>query len=45
VLEMVLRREPPGDIAFWLTVLSEPKKSGETFLAAVIAIWEAVTNG
>ncbi len=34
VLEMALRRDPSGELVFRLVVLSEPKKSGKTFMAA-----------
>ena len=33
-LEMVLRRDPSGELVFRLVMLSEPKKSGKTFMAA-----------
>jgi phage terminase large subunit-like protein len=42
VLEMALRRDPFGELVFWLVVLSEPKKSGKTFLAA--CLWWACTR-
>jgi phage terminase large subunit-like protein len=44
VLEMALRRDPSGDLVFRLVVLSEPKKSGKTFIAACLVLWWAVTN-
>jgi len=44
VLEMALRRDPSGELVFRLVVLSEPKKSGKTFMAACLALWWAVTN-
>jgi phage terminase large subunit-like protein len=35
VLEMALRHDDPsGELVFRLVVLSEPKKSGKTFMAA-----------
>ena len=43
VLEMALRRDPSGKLVFRLVVLSEPKKSGKTFMAACLALWWAVT--
>src|SRR5215472_1487288 len=44
VLEIALRRDPSGELVFRLVVLSEPKKSGKTFMAACLALWWAVTN-
>ena len=44
VLEMALRRDPSGELVFRLVVLSEPKKSGKTFMVACLALWWAVTN-
>jgi len=44
VLEMALRRDPFGELVYRLVVLSEPKKSGKTFMAACLALWWAVTN-
>ena len=41
VLEMALRRDPSGELVFRLVVLSEPKKSGKTFMAACLALWWA----
>ncbi len=38
VLEMALRRDPSGELVFRLVVLSEPKKSGKTFMAACLAL-------
>lgn len=44
VLEMALSRDPSGELVFRLVMLSEPKKSGKTFMAACLALWWAVTN-
>jgi phage terminase large subunit-like protein len=44
VLEMALRRDPSGELVFRLVVLSEPKKSGKTFVAALLALWWALTR-
>jgi phage terminase large subunit-like protein len=44
VLEMALRRDPSGELVFRLVVLSEPKKSEKTFMAACLALWWAVTK-
>jgi phage terminase large subunit-like protein len=44
VLEMALRRDPSGALLFRLVVLSEPKKSGKTFLAACLCLWWAIIN-
>jgi phage terminase large subunit-like protein len=44
VLELALRRDPTGALVFRVVLLSEPKKSGKTFLAACLVIWWAVTN-
>jgi phage terminase large subunit-like protein len=39
VLEMALRLDASGELVFRLVVLSEPKKSGKTFLAACLVLW------
>jgi phage terminase large subunit-like protein len=44
VLELALRRDANGDLLYRLVVLSEPKKSGKSFLAACLALWWAVIN-
>lgn len=44
VLEIALRRDPSGELVFRLVVLSEPKKSGKTYMAACLALWRAITN-
>ena len=44
VLELALRRDPTGELVFRLVVLSEPKKSGKTFLAACLVLWWACTR-
>ena len=44
VLELAVRRDPTGALLFRVVLLSEPKKSGKTFLAACLVIWWAVTN-
>lgn len=44
VLQMALRYDPSGELVFRLVVLSEPKKSGKTFLAACLVLWWACTR-
>ena len=44
VLQMALRCDPSGELVFRLVVLSEPKKSGKTFLAACLVLWWACTR-
>jgi phage terminase large subunit-like protein len=44
VLELAFRRDPSGALLFRLVVLSEPKKSGKSFIAACLALWWAVIN-
>src|SRR5215470_10811222 len=44
VLETALRRDPSGELLFRVVLLSEPTKSGKTFLAACLVLWWAVTN-
>jgi phage terminase large subunit-like protein len=39
VLGMALRRDPSGELVFRLVLLSEPKRSGKTFMAACLALW------
>src|SRR5919106_727592 len=41
---MAFRFDPSGKLLFRVVLLSEPKKSGKTFLAACLVIWWAVTN-
>jgi hypothetical protein len=41
-LELAFRRGPDGTLLYRQAVLSEPKKSGKTFIAACLAIWWAV---
>jgi len=38
ILEMALRRDPSGELVFRLVVLSEPKKSSKTFMAACLCL-------
>jgi phage terminase large subunit-like protein len=42
VLELAFRRGLNGALLYRQVVLSEPKKSGKTFLAACLALWWAV---
>ena len=44
ILEMALRRDPSGELLFRLVVLSEPKKSGKTFITACLCLWWACTR-
>jgi len=44
VLAQAFRRGPGGDLLFRLVLWSEPKKSGKTFLAAVLVLWWAFSN-
>jgi hypothetical protein len=44
VLEMALRLDASGELVFRLVVLSEPKKSGKTFLAACLCLWWSCTR-
>ncbi len=44
VLAQAFRRGPGGDLLFRLVLWSEPKKSGKTFLAAVLTLWWAFSN-
>ena len=44
VLTRAFRRGPEGDLLFRLVLWSEPKKSGKTFLAAVLLLWWAFSN-
>src|SRR5262249_24505342 len=44
VLARAFRRGPEGDLMFRLVLWSEPKKSGKTFLAAVLLLWWAFSN-
>ena len=44
VLNLALRRDPSGELCFRVVLLSEPKKSGKTFLAACLVLWWAITN-
>src|SRR5215467_9155936 len=42
VLELAFQRSPDGALKYRQVVLSEPKKSGKTFIAACLGIWWAV---
>src|SRR5215510_4107412 len=42
VLELAFRRDPDGALLYRQVVLSEPKKSGKTFIAACLALWWAL---
>jgi phage terminase large subunit-like protein len=44
VLELAFKRGLKGELLYRLVVLSEPKKSGKTFLAACLGLWWAVTT-
>jgi phage terminase large subunit-like protein len=44
VLEMALRLDASGELLFRLVLLSEPKKSGKTFIAACLVLWWACTR-
>ena len=44
VLARAFRRAPGGDLLFRPVLWSEPKKSGKTFLAAVLVLWWAFSN-
>lgn len=44
VLARAFRRDAAGRLLFRLVVLSEPKKSGKTFVAAVLLLWWGFTN-
>jgi phage terminase large subunit-like protein len=44
VLARAFRRAPGEDLLFRLVLWSEPKKSGKTFLAAVLVLWWAFSN-
>ena len=44
VLELAFRRVPNGALLYRQVVLSEPKKSGKTFIAACLVLWWAITN-
>ena len=44
VLARAFRRGPGGSLRFRLVLWSEPKKSGKTFLAAVLLLWWAFSN-
>jgi phage terminase large subunit-like protein len=44
VLARAFRRGPRGSLRFRLVLWSEPKKSGKTFLAAVLLLWWAFSN-
>src|SRR6266481_3640824 len=42
VLELAFRRGPNGALLYRQIVLSEPKKSGKSFVAALLCIWWAI---
>jgi phage terminase large subunit-like protein len=44
VLARAFRHGPGGDLRFRLVLWSEPKKSGKTFLAAMLLLWWAFSN-
>jgi len=44
VLARAFRRGRRGELRFRLVLWSEPKKSGKTFLAAMVLLWWAFTN-
>jgi len=44
VLARAFRRTPEGRLLFRLVLWSEPKKSGKTFLAALLVLWWAFTH-
>jgi hypothetical protein len=44
VLDLAFKRGLKGELLYRLVVLSEPKKSGKTFLAACLGLWWAVTT-
>jgi phage terminase large subunit-like protein len=44
VLARAFRRGRRGELRFRLVLWSEPKKSGKTFLAAMLLLWWAFTN-
>ena len=44
VLQLALKRTNDDALFYRLVVLSEPKKSGKTFMAACLCLWWAVTN-
>ena len=44
VLARAFRRDPGGELLFQLVLWGEMKKSGKTFLAAVLVLWWALTN-
>lgn len=44
VLVLAFRWSPPGALLMRLFLWSEPKKSGKTFVAAVLGLWWAFTN-
>src|SRR5262249_47641942 len=41
VLELAFRRRPNGALLYRQVVLSEPKKSGKTFITAALGLWWA----
>ena len=44
VLARVFRRDRNGELLFRLVLWSEPKKSGKTFLGAVLLLWWAFSH-
>src|SRR5215510_2955785 len=44
VLELAFRRGLKGELLYRIVLLSEPKKSGKTFIAACLVLWWAITN-
>src|SRR5262245_43972014 len=44
VLELAFRRGLKGELLYRIILLSEPKKSGKTFIAACLVLWWAITN-
>src|SRR5262245_23347606 len=42
VLELAFRRGPDGALLYRQVILSEPKKSGKTFIAGCLALWWAI---
>src|SRR6266481_9278405 len=42
VLSLAFRRGPNGALLYRQVVLSEPKKSGKTFLAACLGLWWSI---
>ena len=44
VLELAFRQGTKGELLYRVVLLSEPKKSGKTYIAACLVLWWAITN-